>query len=231
MNRYNSHQPRKHHQPLLKVLPLKVGMFIIILIIVIILIRLATTHCQGHMLPCKGSRCSSFGAKSAGIWDSWRGGDGSSCRQKIHRQHNAETYICEDRFQERVQLAEKRLNPGSIRQVLSGVVGIRTFDNRPSVRTTIWWLCAAVGWSCTTKSPSWAAIFLPGIQRTVRILKIRNRPWLLRRCSSWLLVAMPRAIWMISYNSKRPPNNSVSSWIATNVKSIFASQDRDQPNS
>jgi len=66
------------------------------------LLRSSTTHCQGRMLPCKESQCRSFGAKSAGIWDSWRGGGGSSCRQKIHQQHDAGTGVREDRFRERV---------------------------------------------------------------------------------------------------------------------------------
>jgi len=50
------------------------------------------------MLPCEGSQCSSFGAKSARFWDSWRGGDGSSCRQKIHRQHDTGTGVREIDF-------------------------------------------------------------------------------------------------------------------------------------
>jgi len=65
-------------------------------------LRLTTTHCQGCMLPCEGSQGSSFGAKSARFCDSWRGGGGSSCRQKIHRQHVAGTGVREDRYQERV---------------------------------------------------------------------------------------------------------------------------------
>jgi len=65
-------------------------------------VRPIAVGCVWRRLTAKVACCHVKEASAARFWYSWRGGGDSSCRQMIHRQHDAGTGVHEDRFPERV---------------------------------------------------------------------------------------------------------------------------------
>jgi len=85
--------------------------------------------------------------------------------------------------------AEKRLNPGSSHQVLSGVVGIRTVDNRPYYNSVT---------LCCSRLKVHNKVTLSGRYIFAWHLKncssLENQNSFLATLTTWLLLAMPRAL-------------------------------------